>query len=153
MDKPSNLTSNLILPWFPYYTFLLPLIRALAYAAMPWASQVALVVKICLPVQETKRLTFYPWVRKIPWRRRTWPPTTVFLLENPMGRWAWWDTIHGVAKNRIWLKQISVHTHTHMLCLERNKSTSLWISRMTVPGSKIQGSPCLHHPWWPDACI
>ena len=102
-----------ILHWFPYYTFLLPLIRALAYAAVPWASQVALVVKICLPMQETKRLTFYPWVRKIPWRRRAWPPTTVFLLENPMGRWAWWDMIHGVAKNRIWLKQISVHTHTH----------------------------------------
>ena len=31
---------------------------------------------------------FDPWVRKIPWRR-TWQPTPVFFLGNPMGRGAW----------------------------------------------------------------
>ena len=29
--------------------------------------------------------------------RKTWQPTLVFLLGNPMDRGAWWATIHGVA--------------------------------------------------------
>ena len=35
-------------------------------------------VKNPLPMQETKRRGFDPWVRKIPWRR-AWQPTPVFL--------------------------------------------------------------------------
>ena len=45
-----------------------------------------------------KRRRFNPWVRKIPWRR-AWPHTSVFLLENPMHRGAWWATVHRVAKS------------------------------------------------------
>ena len=29
---------------------------------------------------------------------KEWQSTTVFLLENPMGRGAWWATVHGVTK-------------------------------------------------------
>ena len=48
-----------------------------------------------------KRHGFDPWVGKIPWSRK-WQPTLVFLriLENSMGRGAWWDTVYGVIKSR-----------------------------------------------------
>ena len=47
--------------------------------------------------KECKRHGLDPWVRKIPWRR-TWQPTPVSLLENPMDREAWWATVCGVVK-------------------------------------------------------
>ena len=52
------------------------------------ASQEALVVKTCLPMQE-KRLRFDPWVGNIPWRR-AWQPFPVlawriFWTEEPGG--------------------------------------------------------------------
>ena len=43
---------------------------------------------------------FDPWVGKIPWSR-DWHPLQNCCLENPMERWAWWATVHGVAKS--WL--------------------------------------------------
>ena len=33
-------------------------------------------------------------------------------LENPMGRGAWWATVHGVVKSQARLKQLSMHAHT-----------------------------------------
>ena len=33
-------------------------------------------------------------------------------LENPMDRGNWWDTVHGVVKNRTRLTQLSKHAHT-----------------------------------------
>ena len=53
-----------------------------------------------------KRPRFHPWVGKIPWRR-AWHPLQYFCLENPMDRGAWQATVHGVAKNWTWLKQLS----------------------------------------------
>ena len=44
-----------------------------------------------------KKHRFNPWVGKIPWSRK-WQPTPVFLLENPMDRGAWRNTVHGVSK-------------------------------------------------------
>ena len=35
-----------------------------------------------------RRLRFYLWFEKIPWRRE-WQPTPVFLLGNTMDRGAW----------------------------------------------------------------
>ena len=53
----------------------------------------------------------YPWVRKIPWRRK-WQPTPIFLPRNPMDRGAWQATVHGVTKS--WTRMsIQTHTHTH----------------------------------------
>ena len=37
-------------------------------------------------------------------------PLQYSCLENPMDRRAWRATVHGVAKSRIWLKQLSMHT-------------------------------------------
>ena len=42
---------------------------------------------------------FNPWVGKIPWRR-TWQPTPVFFLENPMDRGAWRAIVHGEAESQ-----------------------------------------------------
>jgi len=39
--------------------------------------------RICLPVYETQGL--YPWVGKIPWRRK-WQPTPVFLPGKSHGQ-------------------------------------------------------------------
>ena len=38
-------------------------------------------------------------------------PFHYLCLENPMDREAWRATVHRVAKNRIWLKQISIHVY------------------------------------------
>ena len=57
--------------------------------------------------------------------RRTWQPTPVFLLENPMDTGAWWAVVHGVTKSQtthiciyiythIYIDTyIYIHTHTH----------------------------------------
>ena len=49
------------------------------------------------PAFQCKRHLFNPWVSKTPWRR-TWQPTPLFLLENPMARGAWRATNHRAAK-------------------------------------------------------
>ena len=36
-------------------------------------------------VLETKKTTFDPWVRMIPWRKK-WQPTPVFLPEKSLGQ-------------------------------------------------------------------
>ena len=46
---------------------------------------------------QCRRHRFYPWVRKIPWRKK-WQPTPVFCLGTPMERWASQATVHGVTK-------------------------------------------------------
>ena len=43
-----------------------------------WGSQVALIAKNCLTVQEMQETWVWSLVRKIPWRR-AWQPTSVFL--------------------------------------------------------------------------
>jgi len=44
-----------------------------------------LVVRTHLPMQETSEIGFYPWVKKIPWRR-AWQPTPAFLPEECHGK-------------------------------------------------------------------
>ena len=55
-----------------------------------------------------KRHKLDPWVGKIRWRR-TWRPTLIFLLENPMDREAWQVTVHRITKSQTWLKWIYVY--------------------------------------------
>jgi len=50
-----------------------------------WASQVALVVKNLPANARDRRCGFYPWVRKIPWRR-AWQPTPVSLPRKSHGQ-------------------------------------------------------------------
>ena len=52
---------------------------------------------ICL---QCKRPGFYPWVGKVPWKRK-WQPTPLYsYLENPMDRGAWPATVHRVTKSQ-----------------------------------------------------
>ena len=46
-------------------------------------------------------------------------PLQPSCLENPTDRRAWWTTVHGVTKSRIWQKQPSTHTHVrrHVIAL------------------------------------
>ena len=57
-----------------------------------------------------KRHGFDPWVRKIPWRR-VCNPLQYTCLENRMDRWAWWTTVHKVAKSQTQLKWLNMHSH------------------------------------------
>ena len=55
---------------------------------------------------------FDPWVGKIP-QRRAWQPTPVVLPRDPMDRGAWWATVHGGAKSRMWQKGLSTAHSPH----------------------------------------
>ena len=41
-------------------------------------------------------------------------PPQYSCLENPMDRGAWWAVVYRVAKNWIWLKWLSMHTHASL---------------------------------------
>ena len=48
-------------------------------------------------------------------------PLQYSCLENPMNRWAWWATVHGVAKSQTWLSSKHWQRHygdlqLHFLC-------------------------------------
>ena len=38
-------------------------------------------------------------------------PLQYSCLENPVDRGAWWASVRGVAQNRTWLKQFSIHAY------------------------------------------
>ena len=69
-----------------------------------WASLVAQLVKNCL---QCRRPGFDPWVGKIPWRRERLP-LQYSDLENSMD-----CTVHGVTKNRTWLREFHFTLLTH----------------------------------------
>ena len=50
-----------------------------------WGFPGGSVVKICLQCRSPRRCRFYPWVRKMPWRR-AWQPTPVFLPGESRGQ-------------------------------------------------------------------
>ena len=64
-----------------------------------WASQVAVVVKYCLSMQETR-------VRSLGWED--------LLEEKPVDRGAWHTTVHEVAESDM-TEQLNTHTNTHRL--------------------------------------
>ena len=75
-----------------------------------WASQVAQVVKNPPANAGDIRDT-----GSIPGSERSYGgghgnPLQYSCLENPMDRGAWRATVHMVAKNQTWLKQLSMHT-------------------------------------------
>ena len=45
-------------------------------------------------------------------------PRQYSCLKNPMDRGAWWATVHRVAKNRTWLKQLSMHVGSSVYVLD-----------------------------------
>ena len=77
-----------------------------------WASQVALVVK-----NPPANAGDVRDARSIPGSGRSpgeghGNPFQYSCLENPMDRWSWQATVHGVAQSWTWLKQLSMQAHT-----------------------------------------
>ena len=68
-----------------------------------------------------RRLKFYLWVRKIPWRRE-WQPTQDSCLKNPNGKRAWWAT---VTKSRT-LSDLA-HTHAGHFSSVAQSCLTLWL--------------------------
>ena len=67
-----------------------------------------------LPMQKPQETKFYPWVRKIPLRRKGQTNSLQYsCLENSMHRGSWQATAHaGVTKSQTWL---SMHTCIHAI--------------------------------------
>ena len=70
------------------------------------------------------------------WGRCPWKghgsPCQCSCLESPMGRGAWWATVHGVVKSRARLKYLSTHIqvkrYSACLCLTfSSKHDILWV--------------------------
>ena len=55
--------------------------------------------RVCL---QYRRLSFHPWVWKIPWRKE-WQPTLVFLPGEFHGQRSWQTTVHGSTE---WLTRL-----------------------------------------------
>ena len=64
-----------------------------------WASLMAQMVQNLPAMQKTG---FHPCVRKIPWRRNSYP-LQYSCLENSMNGGSWWAVVHRVIKNWTWL--------------------------------------------------
>ena len=61
-------------------------------------------------------------------RKRGGPgnPFQYSRLENSMGRGAWQATVHGVAKNQTWLKQLSMYTPASTLEIGTKAQSKTW---------------------------
>ena len=71
-------------------------------------------------------------------RRRQWHPTPPhFCLENPMDREAWWAAVHGVAKSRTRLSDLTFTFHFHALKKEMGTHSSVLAWR--IPGTAKPG--------------
>ena len=118
------------------------------------------------PARQCRRLGFYPWVGKIPWRRK-WQPTPVFSLGKSHGQRSL-ATGHGVTKESNTTQRLnnSNNKDTHLLNpvsrAFRAKSKSLTSlqdvplfstihmkslapTRLRTPGPKSVLFSCLHH--------
>ena len=51
-------------------------------------------------------------------------PLQYSCLESPMGRGAWWATVHGVAKSQTWLKRLSISTELRKIRTARSQGAS-----------------------------
>ena len=83
----------------------------------PAHSPVAQGVKNLPECRRHRKFRFDPWVGKVLWRRAQ-QPTSLFLLEIPIDRGAWWTTVQRIAKSWTWLS-----THT-CVCITYIKSVT-----------------------------
>ena len=60
-------------------------------------------LRICLLTQQTQ-------IQTVPWRRKWQLITPDSCLGNPMGREAWWATVHGIAKSQTRLSNLTTKT-------------------------------------------
>ena len=75
-----------------------------------WASQVVLVVKnLPANARDIRDADLIPVLRRSPGGGNS-NPLQYSCLENPMDRGPWRAAVHGVAKSRTRLKQLSTHS-------------------------------------------
>lgn len=77
-----------------------------------WASQVALVVRTCLSMQD---LDFDPRLGRSPWRKHSYPLQYSYLERIPWTK-AWWAAAHNVIKES---STTEVTQHTPMLLISQ----------------------------------
>ena len=80
-----------------------------------------------------------------------WRPTPILLPGKSHGQRAWWATVHGVAKSRTQLSDLTFTFHFHALEKEMitHSSVLAWrIPRMGEPGGLASmGSHRVRHNW------
>ena len=56
-------------------------------------------------------------------------PLWYSCLENSTDRGAWWTMVHGVTQSWTWMKQLSMHMHTHFGDIHSSSSCTLsyWV--------------------------
>ena len=89
---------------------------------------------------QSGRPQFNPWVGKLPWRR-TWQPTPVSCLENPMDRGAWRATVHGLAKSWDMTERLSTQSLFNRFCDEE------WAPKLTADGLRDNEMPRWDTHW------
>ena len=57
-------------------------------------------------------------------------PLQYYCLENSLGRGAWQATVNGVAKSQTWLKQLSMHVHTHARSSHPGQPLWKWLGNL-----------------------
>ena len=90
-----------------------------------------------------RRRRFDPWVGAMHWRR-TWQPTVVFFLENPVDRGAWQATVEGVAESEIVVVAV-VQSPSRVWLFVTLWTTARQASRSS-PSSRVCPSSCSCHP-------
>ena len=64
-------------------------------------------------------------------------PLQYSCLENPIDGGAWWATVHGVAKSRTWLSELTFTFHFH--ALEKEMATHSSVLAWRIPGTGEPG--------------
>ena len=109
--------------------------------------------RICLNL---RRPRFFPWVKKILWRKNGYPFWNSWL-ENSMSRGAWWATVHEIAKS--WTQVSNQHFHFYpltssfMYCIALEKrSKDLDFNRRQLKVKQCVNSFCFEvaiiFPWF-----
>ena len=74
------------------------------------------------------------WVHSLGWKKspgeENGHPLQYFCLENSMDRGAWQAAVHVVAKCWTHLKQLSMHTHTHISqAISHSQACHRWVGK------------------------
>ena len=104
-----------------------------------WASLVAQTVKNPLAMRET-------WVQSLAWEdpleKSMATHSSILAWRIPMERWAWWATVHGVAKSWTWLSNCARKHYTKsLICISSFNpyQTALWgENTIIIPVSQMR---------------
>ena len=80
-----------------------------------------------------KRLGFYPWIGKIPWRRK-WQPTPVFLPGKFHGQRILAGAVHGVTKKLGMTQQLNNKKYVNKVD---------WFQHLFLPSSVLYCTKCV----------